>query len=213
MEISGIIGIGAALTHTIAYLDYNKDVLKGTRKPNGSTWAIWSAIAILSASSYFVIVGDWAKSILSLTNIALCILTFIIALWLKCFERPDKAERVALVLGLVAVGVWWWYQSALYANLIIQFAMAVDFIPTLRLIWNKPRSERPRPWLIWTFGYVLLVITITLRWRGQWYDLVYPVNCIVFHLAVALLAIIRLKQQNRMVEAMIYVHEHGGPII
>ena len=194
MEISGMLGIGAAVIHTIAYLYYNKDVIKGTRKPNGPTWAIWSAIAILSATSYFAIVGDWAKSVLSFVNILSCTATFILALVLKRFARPDKIDYVALILGLAAAVVWWWYKSALYANLILQLAIIVGFIPTLRLVWKSPRSEQPGPWLIWTLGYAILVVTITMRWRGQWYDLIYPINSIIFHTAVAALSIARLMQ-------------------
>jgi len=201
VEISYVLGIAAGVVHVIAYLDYNLDVIKGKRKPNGPTWAIWSSLALVSASSYFAITGDLAKSILSLTNVGLCIATFLIAFLLKRFGRPSKSDYIALLLGFSAVAIWYYFQSAIYANLIVQLAMIIGFIPTLQLVLREPRAERARPWLIWVFGYLLLTTTIILRWRGQWYDLVYPINCIIFHSAVVVFAAIGLKRlrQNSVV--------------
>jgi hypothetical protein len=148
VDISWILGVAAALVHSVAYIDYNRDVFKGTRRPNGPTWAIWALLAILSATSYLSMVGDWAKAALSLTNILLCILTFVVALVLKRFDRLTAGDYVALAIGCASALVWWWYKSAMYANLLLQTGIVAGFVPTIRLIWHKPRSEQPRPWLI-----------------------------------------------------------------
>ena len=197
MEFSGILGIVAALIHTLAYLDYNSGVLKGTRKPNGPTWIIWATIATLSATSYFSMSGDLAKSALPLMNIGLCIATFGIAWWLKCFKKPSKYDVGALVIGLSAGVIWKIYQSAEYANLILQVAITIGFMPTFLLVWENPRAESPRPWLIWTFAYIVMLVTVMLRWRGQWYDLVYPINSIVLHTAVTTISIVRVNRLER----------------
>lgn len=190
-----ILGIGAAICHAIAYLDYNTKVIKRHTAPNGSTWAIWSSLAILSASSYLKMTGDVAKSILSLINIFWCVSTFCIALYLKRFVRPDKWDVRALSIGLLAALVWWIYKSAMYANLLLQVAILVGFIPTYRLVWNTPTAERCRPWWIWVGAYGILIATVILRWRGQWQDLAYPTTSIMYHSLVPILSILRLNKK------------------
>ncbi len=197
MQISEILAIISGITHTIAYLDYNRQVLKGVTKPNGATWLIWSVIATVSTGSYLKATGDSWKSVIPLLNIALCIATLIFALCLKRFKKPDAMDFVALTIGIFAVVVWKQYGSAKYANLIVQFAILAGFIPTWRAIIKNPLCEHARPWWIWTIGYGLAIIVVILRWSDQWYDLVYPINCIVLHSSVALLGMITQHIKRR----------------
>ena len=187
MQTSEILAIASGVAHAVAYLDYNRLVLKGTTKPNGATWLIWSIIAIVSTSSYLKSTGDAWKSVIPLLNIALCIGTLIFALYLKRFKLPDAMDLVALGIGILAVFVWKQYGSATYANLIVQLAILAGFIPTWRSIKKNPLCEHARPWWIWTTGYILATIVVILRWSNQWSDLVYPANSIVLHTSVALM--------------------------
>ena len=132
MQTSQLLAIAAGLVYTIAYLDYNRKVLKGETKPNGATWLIWSVISLISTSSYFTATRDVWMSVIPLLNIVLCIGTFVLALWLKRFTRPDIMDFVALTIGIIAAVVWKQYGSAKYANFIVQFAVLAGFYPTWR---------------------------------------------------------------------------------
>src|SRR5690242_5709189 len=118
MELSIILSTMAGFGYMLAYLDYNRGVLKGVTKPNGATWAIWSAIAVVSTGSYFAATGDFWKSLLPILNIVLCIGTFVLALIAGKFKKLDVTDWIALGIGFIAAVVWGVYKSATYANLI-----------------------------------------------------------------------------------------------
>lgn len=188
MDLSKWLGIISGLVFAVAYLDYNREVLRRKITPNGATWAIWAVIALISASSYITSVGDFWKSIISILNILLCIGTFVLVLLGGAFTRLDKTDLIALAIGLCAAVVWVVWRSATQANLIVQVAIAIGFATTWRGIWRGATHERPRPWWLWTGCYLLLTLVIILRWKGQWTDLVYPINCFWLHASVPILA-------------------------
>ena len=193
MEFSIIVSTLAGIGYCIAYLDYNQRVRSGTTVPNGATWAIWSVIAVISAGTYFTVTGDFWKSILPILNILLCIGTFLLAFIAGKFKKLDVTDWLALGLGLVAALVWVVYKSAGYANLIVQVAIMVGFIPTWRAVWKRPLCEHPRPWWIWAASYSIAIAALILRWKNQWIDLVFPVNGVVLHASVPILAYARRK--------------------
>ena len=194
IALGAFFGILAGVIQALAYLDYNQLVLRGKLRPNGSTWLIWAPLAALNAATYFFTSDDWAKTFLSLVNTALCIGTLAIALIGKRFDKMDAWEIVALIVGLSSTLFWYYYRSAMYANFVLQIAIAIGFIPTYRMVWHRPQKERIRPWLLWTLAYAVLILAVVLRWRGQWQDMVYPVSMLVLHPAVAGLILIRAKK-------------------
>lgn len=198
MSASIILAILSGLGTTLAYLDYNRVVLSGETKPNGATWAIWSAIALISSSSYLASTGDFWKSIIPLVNILLCIGTFVLALVSGKFKKLDVTDWCALAIGIVATLVWK-LTTASYANLIVQAAIIIGFIPTWHGVWQNPSREKPRPWWIWSISYCIAGIVVIMRWKGQWIDLVYPWLCVPLHASVPLVGIIskRFNQQSK----------------
>lgn len=101
MQISQILAIASGVAYTLAYLDYNRQVIKGATKPNGATWLIWSVVSAISTTSYLKMSGDVWKSVIPLLNIGLCIATFALAVYLKKFKWPDKWDFVALAIGVI----------------------------------------------------------------------------------------------------------------
>lgn len=203
MNVSIILALLSGLGTTLAYLDYNRVVSKGETKPKGATWAIWSAIALISSSSYLASTGDLWKSIIPLMNILLCIGTFVLALVGGKFKKLDITDWCALTIGIIAVVVWK-LTTASCANLIVQVAIIIGFIPTWYGVWQNPSQEKPRPWWIWTGSYFIAGIVVIMRWKGQWIDLVYPWLCIPLHASVPLVGMVsnKLKQQPKEMEVI-----------
>jgi len=193
MDFSKILSSLGGIGFLLAYLDYNRAVLKGDTKPNGATWAIWSSIALVSVSSYFASTGDFWKSILSFLNILLCVFTFVLALIRGKYKPLDVTDWIALGLGIIAVIVWAVFRSATYGNMLVQVSIFIGFIPTWRSIWDNPLCEKERPWTMWSVSYALLFIVVILRWRGQYTDIVYPANCFVLHASVPVLCRLRIR--------------------
>lgn len=188
MEITICLGILAGLLHVLAFILYNKQMLNGTSQPNSATWILWTFLTVLNVSSYAVMSDDWVKYILPLASSISCILTFLFSLYKGKLSKIDPWDGLALGIGIISSFAWWYYNSATYANLILQVSIAISFVPTYRGVWNNPRKEKSLPWYIWSSAYILSIIVIILRWQNQYEDLVYPLNCLVLHAVVGILA-------------------------
>jgi hypothetical protein len=193
VDISVLLGASAGFLHVLAFALYNRQMLHGTSQPNSATWTLWAFLTVLNASSYAVMSGDLVKSILPIASSLACILTFLFSLYKGKLSKLDLWDGLALGIGVVSGLVWWYYKSATYANLILQASVAISFVPTYRGVWKNPKKEKALPWYIWSFAYVLSIVVIAMRWKGQYQDLVYPVNCLILHAVVGVLTKRRLR--------------------
>ncbi len=192
--ISIILAIASGVCTTVAYVDYIQMTIRGTNDPNKTTWIIWALISLISTSSYFAASADLWKNIITLVNMFLCIGTLVILLLRngKIRTRLTAKECLSLVIGISTIIIWK-LTSPAYANLVVQAAIAIGFVPTWESIWEDPSRERSRPWWIWSTAYALALAVVILRWKHQWTDLVYPINCIILHPSVPLLATARRR--------------------
>lgn len=184
MDVPIVLSMSASGIHLVAFALYNAQMRDPRFKPNTATWTLWAVLTATNASAYFHASNDWVKSILPAASSIACILTFFYALVRGKFRTLSFTDNMALAIGLVASFVWWRYQSAVYANLWLQGAIAVSFIPTYRSVWVEPSSEKAPPWALWGAAYVILTIVVFLRWNGQWTDFVHPVQGAIMHGAV-----------------------------
>lgn len=193
---SETLAIIASLTHIVAFLVYNKQILGAKNAPNISTWAIWGLLSFFNVASYWTMSGDWAKSLLPMISSFLCVATFFVSLGRGHFATIGKYDLAALFIGVVAVAVWLWFKSATFANMLAQCCVFIGFLPTYRSVWENPKNEKALPWFIWTLAYVFGTMVVILRWQGQWQDVVYFANCIVLHLVVALLTFRKSRKEG-----------------
>lgn len=187
-NIAVFLGILAGALHLVAFAIYNKQMILGTSRPNTATWTLWVILTVLNLASYKAMSGDIVKAILPLASSLAGIVTFIFAIAKGKLSRLGKFDSLALIIGLVSGGTWWYYNSATFANLILQAAIVVSFIPTYRGVWQDPKMEKALPWFIWASAYVLTIAVVFLRWRDQYQDLVYPLNGLILHTIVGMLA-------------------------
>lgn len=191
MEFSFLLGIVAGCVQVAAFVVYNRNMIKGSSTPNATTWSLWAFLTGLNAASYAAMTGDLAKYFLPIASAVATIFTFGYALMRGKFGKIDAWDRLVLVLGIVAGFVWWWRQSAEYANMLVVLAIAISFWPTYRGVWRDPTLERPAPWFLWTSAYVLFAVTVVLRWRGEYQDLLLPVSFALLHGVVGMLVMLR----------------------
>lgn len=182
------LGILAGALHLVAFGIYNRQIFKGTSKPNAATWTLWAILTVLNFTSYKAMSGDWVKSFLPTASSLACVATFVVALFKGKLSRLNIYDSAALFIGLVAAGAWWYFNSATSANLIMQVAVLISFVPTYRGVWQDPKTEKALPWFIWSSAYILSIAVVVMRWQGQYQDLVYPVNCLILHAVVGVLA-------------------------
>jgi hypothetical protein len=187
VDITLLLGISAGLLHIVAYALYNKQMLEKTSQPNSATWITWVFLTVLNASSYRVMSGDLVECILPMSSSVLCILTFFFSLYKGRLSKIDRWDGISLGIGIISGLVWWRHQSATYANLIMQLAFAVSFIPMYRGVWKDPKKEKALPWYLWSSAFAISAIVVVLRWDNKPLVLVYPINGFIFHAVIGLL--------------------------
>ncbi len=192
MHVSVFFSLIAGTIYCIGFVDYNRNIFKGRNKPNYLTWAIWSAEGVVFTTTYLLATKDIWKGMIPIINVVFCIATFFIALFIGKFKKINLIEWLSVAIGLTtAVAVLLIFKSATYANYISQAVIIAGFIPTWRGIWNKPSNELARPWLIWTLSYFIATIVVVLRWNGHLVDIIYPINCILLHVSIPIICMIR----------------------
>ncbi|PLX25966.1 hypothetical protein C0580_00940, partial [Candidatus Parcubacteria bacterium] len=161
-DYTPVLGVGAALLHGTAYVLYNIQTRSGQSKPNPASWSVWTILAIINAFSFREVSGDLVSTLQSFIGSAACIYTFSYALFKGKFSRLGGKEWFTLAMSLLAVLVWWIFQSATYANMIVLLAILVSFKPTFDGVLKDPFREVSRSWWIWTLAYTFTMASILL---------------------------------------------------
>ncbi|MFH0891151.1 MAG: hypothetical protein V1867_00055 [Candidatus Falkowbacteria bacterium] len=189
-----VIGISAAVLHAVAYILYNLQTKRNQSKPNVASWSIWAFLAILNAFSFHKMSGNALLTLQFFTASVACALTFAHALISGKFAWPKFLEWICLSLGLIAALVWWKFQNATGANMIVIVALIISFIPTWQGVLNDPFIEMPHAWVIWTAAYCLTTLNIVIK-DGETILLFAPIARIISHGLVAVLSAKKRKKQ------------------
>ena len=188
-----MLAIVACVFQIVGYGLYYRAILKKNLHPSVISWGIWALVAVLNFTSYQEMSQDWVKSALPTVSSLLCLLTFVLALVRGEWKRVGMFDVIALCLCIVAGIGWWQSKSAMYGNIILQAGIIIGFIPTMKSVWQDPRSEKsPLPWFVWTGAYLLDCVVVVLRWK-QPSDLIYPGGCLI---ASALVGFLTLRHRS-----------------
>lgn len=191
MDISFLFSFLSGMCILATYAIYNRDIFLGRTKPSAVSWGIWAVITTLNMASYFVMTGDILKNSLPMVASVACLITFLFLLGKKNYAPPAMIDYSTLSIGVLAILGWWQFRSALFANMLLQFANVIAFIPTYRSVWNNPKNEKPLPWALFVLSYIFLTATVILRFKGNIADLVFPILAIFLHSAVVFLIFFR----------------------
>ncbi|HEY0010324.1 MAG TPA: hypothetical protein VGB97_00220 [Candidatus Paceibacterota bacterium] len=151
------------------------------------SWSIWAFLSTLNALSYREMTDDWVSTLQFVTGAVACILTFLYALFSGKFAWPKPREWVVFALGAIAVLVWWKYQSATAASVIVITAFMVSFIPTYEGVIKDPYKESPMAWVLWTIVFAVGALIVVLRDKEP-IALLNPILLAISHGGVALLS-------------------------
>jgi len=188
-EKSRTCAILAGCLSVLAFTYYNSNNIAGGTQPNISSWAVWASITVLNFTSYQKLTGDWVKSILPTANSVMCIFTALLALKAGSVRSLGGIDQICLLLGVTAGVCWWIFKSASFAQVVLQVAIVIGFIPTLVGVWDKPASEPALSWCLWVGAFFSQCLAVKLKWGGKIIEFLYPVNMLVFHCAVFVLAL------------------------
>lgn len=192
-----VLGVAAAGLVGLVYYFYIRQVNTGQSHPNVASWSIWAFLTTVNALTYGAMSGDLAATMQFLMSSIGCLGTFFFVLAIGKFSWPRLEEMLLIILGLVAIGVWWFFRSATGANMIILLALGISFIPTVSGLLDDPFKEAPRPWVIATLAYSITTVNVTLKPGWQFWSLLAPVMMALAHGIVAVLATESRKERFR----------------
>ncbi|AKM84876.1 TPA: hypothetical protein DHW58_01475 [Patescibacteria group bacterium] len=187
MDLAVALGWLTAITHISGFAIYTQSMLKGKTVLYTATWASWAFISTTNAITYLVMTHDVVKSAAPISSTSACLIVFLIALSQRRATKLDPKDKLVVAIGLLSLAVWLVFKNAASANLILQPAIAISFIPTYRGVWAKPETENALPWFIWTFAYVISITVVLMRW-DNWLSLVYLAMCLILHGGVGIIA-------------------------
>ncbi len=188
------LGLIAGTLNVAAYLAYNRRLSDESSRPNPVAWGIWTVIDGLNLLTYVWICRDWPKAVMPAVTALACAATFLRVMFSGRLARPDRGDTAALAGAITAVLVWHTYRSAALANLLLQGARILAFVPVVRTLCRDPAAERPLPWFCWSAAAAVLFAAVCLRWRGQPAELAYPAVGFAMNAAVAALSLRRPRR-------------------
>jgi hypothetical protein len=147
----------------------------------------------LNFSNYTVVSGDFIKGIFPMISSVLCFFTLFLTARSGNFSEVEKDDKRVFALGVIAACVWKIADSPTFAQLLLQVALIIGFIPTFKKSYNRPESENTLAWCLWTLAFVFQTAFVLLTWEGQKMALVYPINMFICHGVVAAMVVYRSK--------------------
>ncbi len=194
--ISLILTILSSLIFLGFFILYNKNILNGSIKPNIVTWSLFALITLINSLTYISFTHDIFKGALAFTDCFTCIIITSLILFKNQNFKINTSEKVIILLSILSLIIWYILHSAVYANLLLQPAYILAFIPTLKNVWKNPKDESTLVWLMWAVSFILTIMVIIIRWENNWADLINPLIALILHTSVGLLALRKIKIQN-----------------
>ena len=212
-SLSERLAIVAGLLSVASNGSYVLQVITGAVKPAAVSWGLWSLITVLNFGSYKSMSRNWVKSGLSLLGSIQCILIFVTALFVGTVGRIDRFDIAVAAIGVIAAVTWHslkrhgFAKAPHLANLIVQVALTVGFIPSFRSVWANPNGESALCWFGWTLMFAVQTAVVRLNSKEratptQWEEFVYPVNSTLLHL---LLALTRRDSKSHVVVIRLFI--------
>lgn len=175
MKFIGTFLVGVAVLLQIGgFILYDVQVFSNATLPNTTSWLLWAYLSILNALTYYHDSSkNWTKSGVAIINAIAMVITFIFSVSIGNMSLPPMHDYPVLVLGLLA-GLAWYRYSAGIAQVVLQFAFTLAFLPTYFDIWDNPSIEHPLPWLLWATSFFLGIVIVGTKWRGRYIEIMYP---------------------------------------
>jgi hypothetical protein len=184
LMIHSIIGVTAGVLAFVAFIPYIASIIKGKTKPQRTTFAIWSAISLVTLFSYFATGARetiWVALVYAVLQISVFALSF--KYGMGGFGKLDIT-----CLSGAFIGIIFWIVTdnpaiALYVSIAAEL---LGWIPLLKKTYSQPETENTLSWVIGAIAACLNLFALTtLR-----FDIaLYPIYVVISEGLVALLLI------------------------
>jgi SET domain len=156
-------------------------------RPSRTSWLIWSAITTVEALTYQAVNEGLLQNVIFFMNAASCLfITF--AIWRhSTWQKPSAIELLCMALSLAAMIVWFGFQQAQWAHILILAAVPIGFLPTWISAREDKRRELSPAWGLWTLADATTLLLILRTSEGGAMELPYILLELVCHATVWLI--------------------------
>ncbi len=157
--VQSIIGVAAGILAFVAFIPYINSIFKGETKPQRATFAIWSAISLVTLFSYF---ATGARQTIWIALVYALLQLFIFALSFKYgmggFGKLDSICLSGALLGVIA-----WLATdnpaiALYTSIAAEF---LGYVPLFKKAYIHPQTENTLSWVLGLIAACLNLFALT----------------------------------------------------
>lgn len=173
LNLATLLGVAAALLHATAYILYNRQARQKKSVPNPVSWFVWMIVAVLNALTYKAMNDSFVLALQFIVGTFGSVITFFHVISIGKISKLEKSEYWTLVLAFIAGAIWWIFQSATCANLILALALLIGTWPTFRGVLDDPTKETSTPWIIWCCAFIVTFLNVAIQ-KGWTWALITP---------------------------------------
>lgn len=206
-ELVWNIAMHAVFFNLVGYIIYCLYMKNKKIKPNATSWGLWAFIATADFFSYEAMSGNMMASLTFLIDAVACVGIFIYIFVKDKVKMPKFREWVIVAFVVFAMIIWWVFQNATWANLIVCFASFLSFFPIIESVWKDRKSEKSEVWFVQTLAYFFMLMSILISKDFVRVDLVAPIMLMLLHLLVAVIASTKKKlPRDDDSSAILFIH-------
>lgn len=169
---------------------YSKETKKTKHRPNIVVLFLWALLAIVTAITYEMIVGDWLKSFLLFTGVAANIYVLVVLILHKNYIVL-KRDILIISLGTLFIVGFVLCMNIKEVHIIMQIINTLAYIPLILGIMDGKGKEPLGPWIVIFIASIANLITIVVSYSDYW-SLIQPLRSILLQIGVIIL--IKIKE-------------------
>lgn len=149
------------------YVFYYFAIKKDTISPNRWSWIIWAVATLVETLTYHESFGSLFESSIFYISSTACIVITLLIWRVAKWKKPDGTEIFSVIACVLSMIVWYLYQTAFWAHIIMLIALPVAFIPTFKSARIDYKHEDTPAWGLWTIGDLFCFFFIFLENKTQ----------------------------------------------
>src|SRR5947207_77555 len=130
MKIIWLLATVASLIQLSGFTLYIIRAVQGKLRPNITSWLVWTTLSALNISSYLVMSGDVAKSLLAIVSGLGDFVTLVVAIRIGKRQSLTRIEVAVLISGLTGAVIWFLTSTAAYGQLLALASSVIAFVAT-----------------------------------------------------------------------------------
>ena len=181
-------GIVAGILQLVASAPYVRDILRGSTRPQRSTWTIWTTLAFVVLASQWASGARWSLALV-IGQAAACTVIFVLAMR----RGVGGVTPVELVLlGIAALGIAGWQiaDDPIIATCSVVTADLIGMALMLPKTYQSPGSETPSTFAIGAVSTLFALAAIESLAPAL---VIYPAYILVADVTLVTLIVLRRR--------------------